>query len=101
MKIEIELNDQIIRDVVSETARLAFQNDGYLKGYGTKVVVDEVARQVAAIDFRPIIAAECKRVAESRVAEVTAEAIKAAAKKTIKQMTASGELFAGVEGGGK
>lgn len=102
MKIEIELDDEIIRDVVLSSAREAFLNDNYnRKGEGTRAIITEVERQVSAIDFRPLIAAECKRVAESRVAEVTAEAIKAAAKKTIKQMAASGELFAGVEGGGK
>lgn len=101
MKIEIELDDKIIHEVVNEAVREAFGNDGYRKGEGTRAIIAEAERQVTKMDFRPLIAAECKRVAESRVAEVTAEAIRAAARKTVKQMAASGELFSGVEGGSK
>ena len=101
MKFEVEIDNEKIAEIVRGFARETFSAAGSSNGYRERdelrAIRSEVNRQVSALDFNAMIAHECKRAAESVIAEVTATAIRDAAKRTVKAMEKTGELFAGVK----
>lgn len=91
-EVTIAVPETMIRDVCQKAVSAAFfKGDGWRgqEGAGYQHVAREVERAIKAIDFGSIITSVLDEVLRPTVAEIVTEAIRAEAKKQVKQMKAS------------
>lgn len=95
MKIEIDIDEEMLRTTAASAFREQFNNSSYGRNDAIGVVLMTKAAEefVRNMDFAPYIQAAAKATLDDVVNQVVEQALRGAAKKKTKQMQADGSLF--------
>jgi hypothetical protein len=96
ISITVKVDENVIEQAVGRAFGESFRAPGYGMhhgGEGHEAVKRAVSECVRNMDFSEQIARAAKAKLQGIVEEVVAEAVRAAAKKRAKEMTADGTLF--------
>lgn len=93
MKIEIEVDDSVLRDTATSMFVEQFSYQRYGKSLGAELLEKQVKTYVRNMDFSPYIQAAAKAKLDDIVNKVVEQALRDAANKKAKQMQAEGILF--------
>ena len=93
MKIEIEISEEIIARVASTAAAGAFETayGGDHRGSAAKAMAAEVNRQVAAIDWAPLVKEAIDRIAGLALDSIAEDVVRKAVKQAAKRLEVASE----------
>ncbi len=93
MKIEIDLDDDILRDVVFQIVRDQFVPQRFGEAEGMKLLKKQVIAYVREIDFDPLIREVANAHIRGLVDQVVSTTLKDAVRAKAREMQREGKLF--------